>query len=151
MIATLGVVALPNLSHLLATALFSLPYSYSSTVVALYLVYLLLSAGLTALTVHLVHKYFGAGGIPPLSLKVERVKMSARKGVPIGLMALVGAYWGLYLVPQAILPGCWYLQAWHTPPAAPPPGSWAVHSAFPHPLPAVLSRSVPLRCGRPDL
>ena len=108
-IATLGVVALPNLSNLLATALFSLPYSYSSTVVALYLVYLLLSAGLTALTVHLVHKYFGAGGIPPLSLKVERVKMSARKGVPIGLMALVGAYWGLYLVPQAILPPDFYL------------------------------------------
>ena len=108
-IATLGVVALPNLSNLLATALFSLPYSYSSTVVALYLVYLLLSAGLTALTVHLVHKYFGAGGIPPLSLKVERVKMDVRKWVPVGLMALVGIYWGAYRVPRAVLPEDFYL------------------------------------------
>ena len=110
LIATLGVVALPHLSHLLATALFSLPYSYSSTVVALYLVYLLLSAGLTALTVHLVHKYFGAGGIPPLSsLKAERAKMNWRKWVPVGLMALVGAYWGAYRVPRAVLPEDFYL------------------------------------------
>ena len=108
-----GVAMFPNFIDLLLTSLFpSSGYSYSSAVVVLYLLYLALSAALTALTVHLVRKYFGAEGRPavPVRIKVERAKMDWRKWVPVGLMVLVAVFWSLYLVAgDAILPADFYL------------------------------------------
>ena len=112
-IATLGVVALPELGDLLASVLLSPAVSSPSTLAAyaaLYLCYLALCAGLTALTLRLVRKYFGSTGSAPTSpFQVERARMDARKWAPVGLMVLVGAYWWMYRIPRAVLPPDFYL------------------------------------------
>ena len=107
-----GLAMFPRIRNLFLNVLFTPVDSTASlavTVLSL-AVYLALCAGLTALTVHLVRKYFGAEGAMTFSLKIERTRMNWRKWVPVGLMGLIAVFWSLYLFTgTAILPADFYL------------------------------------------
>lgn len=107
--AVFGAATFPVLGQLFFSSLLTTGAD-PSLVLPRYLVYLALSLSLTALTVHLVRKYFGPGGASFPSVRLERTKMDWRKWVPVGLMALIALFWSLYLVTgEAPLPADFYL------------------------------------------